>query len=144
MKSAVIFCGMSGSGSSLYKKNGTMYVRVLLLRRNHQKPKYTTVVLSNAISILLDYIHCYTSCNGEIVTLSGVCCLYLWISANKKLTRRAKRPVGDKVTFLSEHCFMFLFMLLYEYKCTCLTKNSLRRPATAITSPTCSKSASPS
>lgn len=99
MKSAVIFCGMSGSGSSLYKQNGTMYVHVLLLRRNHQKPKYTTVVLSNALSILLDYIHCYTSCNGQIVTLSGVCCLYLWISANKKLTRRAKRPVGDKVTF---------------------------------------------
>lgn len=113
MKSAVIFCGMSGSGSSLYKKNGTMYVCVLLLQRNHQKPKYTTVVLSNALSILLDYIHCYTSCNGEIVTLSGVCCLYLWISANTKLTRRVKRPVGDKVTFYLNivSCFCSCFYM---------------------------------
>ena len=44
MKSAVMFCEMSGSGSSLYKQNGTMYVRVPLLPRSHENPKYTTVV----------------------------------------------------------------------------------------------------
>lgn len=37
MKSAVMFCGMSGSGSSLYKQNGIMYIL------SHEKPKYTTV-----------------------------------------------------------------------------------------------------